>query len=294
MAINDISLTAGMRGNLLSLQQTASLMERTQIRLSTGKKVNSPIDDPVNYFAAKAHEDRAADLALRKDGMSEAIQLVKTADSGIKGIMSLLEDAKSKADSALTIANSTGNTTSIQSLAVDFDKLLEQINYLAADAGYKGVNLLGGTGQTLEVRFNEYAVSSGGSYLTLQGFSASATGLVINDAFAATHGAGLAAWSSGTTFTVTSIADSITQIDTAIETLRTESKTLSSNLNVITTRQEFTQNMINSLLEGATNLTIADTNEEGANMLMLQIRQQLGTTSLSLASDAAAAVLRLF
>jgi flagellin len=65
-------------------------------------------------------------------------------------------------------------------------------------------------------------------------------------------------------------------------------------LSIVTTRQTFTDTMVNTLETGADNLTLADTNEEGANMLMLQTRQSLGTTSLSLASTAAQAVLKLF
>ena len=69
---------------------------------------------------------------------------------------------------------------------------------------------------------------------------------------------------------------------------------MATNLSTITARQDFTAQMINTLQDGAANLTNADMNEEGANMLMLQTRQALGTTSLSLASQAAQAVLRLF
>jgi flagellin len=76
--------------------------------------------------------------------------------------------------------------------------------------------------------------------------------------------------------------------------VRTASKTLSNQLSTITTRQEFTSKMINTLEDGAATLVNADLNEEGANMLMLQTRQSLGTTSLSLASQAAQSVMRLF
>ena len=65
-----ISLTGAMRANLLSLQNTVSLMNRTQDRLSTGKKVNSALDSPTNYFAAKAHLNRANDITARKDSMN--------------------------------------------------------------------------------------------------------------------------------------------------------------------------------------------------------------------------------
>ena len=90
------------------------------------------------------------------------------------------------------------------------------------------------------------------------------------------------------------ITATIAELDTATSTLRTDAKTLSSDLSTVTIRQDFTDKMINTLSDGAANLTLADMNEEGANMLMLQTRQALGTTSLSLASQAAQSVLRLF
>ncbi len=83
-------------------------------------------------------------------------------------------------------------------------------------------------------------------------------------------------------------------IDTAIGTLRAEAKSLASNLSVVTTRQNFTDKMIATLKIGGDNLTLADMNEEGANMLMLQTRQALGIQSLSMASQSAQQVLSLF
>jgi flagellin-like hook-associated protein FlgL len=74
--------------------------------------------------------------------------------------------------------------------------------------------------------------------------------------------------------------------------LRAQSKNLANNLNIITTRQDFTDNMISTLKTGSDNLTLADMNQEGANMLMLQTRQSLGTTALSLSSQAAQSILR--
>ena len=87
---------------------------------------------------------------------------------------------------------------------------------------------------------------------------------------------------------------SMTQLDNAMTTMRTQSAGLSSNLSVVTIRQDFTNSIINTLQTGADNLTLADMNQEGANMLMLQTKQSLGTTALSLAAQAAQSVLRLF
>jgi flagellin len=268
----EVSLTQGMRSNLISLQLTTKLLGATQARLSTGKRVNTAMDDPVNYFAAQSHMTRAADLAARKDGMGEAINIVTAADKGISGIVTLIEQAKGIATSALA----TTDSASIASYATQFDTVMSQIVTMAKDAGYKGTNLL--DNGSIDVKFNE----SGDSKLTVTGFGAT-TLSTVSLAFTTT-------WGVGTDF----INTSLSLIGTASEILRTKTKTLAANMNVITTRQDFTKNMIDTLKTGADDLTLADMNEESANMLMLQTRQSLGTTSLSIASQAAQAVLRLF
>ena len=69
-----ITLTSGMRQNLFSLQQTSRLMELTQSRLATGKRVQTSLDDPINFFAAENHQQRANDLSFHKDAMAEAFR----------------------------------------------------------------------------------------------------------------------------------------------------------------------------------------------------------------------------
>ena len=83
MAISEISLTASMRSNLLSLQSTQKLMDTTQDRLSTGKKVNSAMDNPTNYFTAQSLTARANDLDALMDSIGQAISTLETADQGI-------------------------------------------------------------------------------------------------------------------------------------------------------------------------------------------------------------------
>ena len=276
MAMQPITLTSGMRANLVSLQQTNNMMEVTQKRLSSGKKVNSALDDPVAYFTALAHEQRATDLAGRKDEMSEAVQTVKAANAGIENLRTLIAAAKSLATSAL----SSDVTVDIQSLSTQYNEVRSQIGQMAGDSGYKGINLLKDANTTMTVKFDEL----GDSKLTINGFDASQTGLNIT----------ASDWQDPGTTTRTAIDADLVKLDTAVTTLRTKSSTLSNNLSIITARQEFTQSLINVLKDGAAGLTNADMNEEGANMLMLQTRQALGTTSLSLASQAAQSVLRLF
>lgn len=267
----DISLTAGMRSNLLQLQGTTRLIDRTQQRLATGRAINSALDNPTNFFAAQAANNRAADLGIRKDGMSEAIQTVKAGDAGISAIAALVEAAKGIASSAL----STGSTVDRGTFSTQYAVIMTQINQLASDSGYRGTNLL--TGAVMTVNFNEDASSS----LAVNGFTALASNLSIASA--------IGSWSGDGTITL-----SQANLATATSTLRTQAKNLANNLNIITTRQAFTDSMMAALTTGADNLTLADMNEEGANMLMLQTRQSLGTTALSLSSQAAQSVLRLF
>jgi flagellin-like hook-associated protein FlgL len=273
-----ITLTSGMRQNLFSLQQTSKLMELTQSRLATGKRVQTALDDPINFFAAENHQQRANDLAFRKDAMGEAIQTIKAASTGIEAITDLIAAAKATAQSALS--TDVLATTERAALADQFNSLRDQISSLAEDSGYKGINFL--QLGNLTVSFN----ADGTNTLYLEGFNGCAGAAV-------TEGLDIAvainSWGGND-----NINAAITELDAAKSTLRTEAKELSSNLSIITTRQDFTDKMINTLEDGVANLTNADMNEEGANMLMLQTRQALGTTSLSLASQAAQSVLRLF
>ncbi|MCB2169932.1 MAG: flagellin [Deltaproteobacteria bacterium] len=271
MAMNNITLTSGMRSNLFSLQQTQTMMETTQTRLSTGKRVNSALDDPINFFAAQGHTQRANDLAMRKDEMSEAIQTIKAADNGISAITDMIASAKSLAQSAMA----TNDLSERETLSGQYDTMMTQISELRGDSGYKGTNLLDDT-QSITVSFDE----SGESSLTVEGRDGTGglSAETANNAWAADL----------------DITTDIALLDTARDELRTSAKTLSNQLSTITTRQEFTSKMINTLEDGAATLVNADLNEEGANMLMLQTRQSLGTTSLSLASQAAQSVMRLF
>jgi flagellin-like hook-associated protein FlgL len=267
-----------MRYNLYSLQQTNALMARTQERLSSGLRVNSALDDPVNFFAAENHRNRASDLSIRKDAMEEAIQTIKAADNGITAITDLIAQAKSLVTSARTASASDAVT-----LGQQYNEVLDQINAIATDSNYKGTNLLSSS-DSLTIEFNESASSS----LSISGFDGTATGSVLD----------LSAVGTATGNISFTSADNLTtaagELDDALDALRAREKTLSSNLSIVTARQDFTQKMIDTLQTGADNLTLADMNEESANMLMLQTRQALGTTSLSLASQAAQSVLRLF
>ena len=377
--MSDISLTASMRTNLLSLQNTQSLMDRTQERLSTGKKVNSAIDNPSSYYTAQGLTNRASDLDALLDSMGQGIQTIKAANEGIESITAFVQQAKAVANTArdtpnlstvtasddfvaadgdvkvkigdqvFTVAFTTAdpadaenaattlnddttaqNGTTLQQALQDanlaftfvgdkvvlgladpaketakvtvnvsseivglnisgtfnpdardsslsqYNEILEQINQLANDSSYKGVNLL--RKDDLRVIFNE----DRSSYIDVKGTDASSAGL------------GLTAVDKADWSTNGGVDDTITAIEDAINILRDMASEFGNNYSIVQTRQDFTENLINVLEEGSDNLILADMNEESANMLALQTRQQLGINSLSLASQAAQSVLQLF
>lgn len=159
--------------------------------------------------------------------------------------------------------------------AKQFDSVLKQIDELVQDTSYKGINLL--KGDNLTVVFNESRTST----LELKGVTFDSTGL----GFTASKNE----WIS-----TTDIDESLDQITKATSMLRAQASEFGQNLSTVQIREDFTENMINNLTTGADKLTLADANEEAANLLALQTRQSLATNSLSLASQSAQSVLKLF
>ncbi len=375
---SDITLSAGIRQNLLSLQNTAANLTTTQNHLSTGKKVNTAFDNPTSYFTSQSLTNRANDLSSLLDSIGQAQQTLNAANNGLTSLTSLLEQALSTAQQAqqttptaaavstgsvaLTSLNAGGNlwvnvgantytvaitasealssiesqinavsglcangavtasddgsghlvltgntnttaftvvanaesaalgvTTSASAnnavaptsatrvtLQSNFNNILTQIDQLAGDSSYNGVNLL--NGDKLQVNFNENGTSS----LTISGVSFNSKGLGLSAA-------------SGTGFLDNNnITTSETAINAAITTVRAQTETFGTNSGTIQTRQTFEQNMINTLQTGASNLVLADQNQESANLLTLQTRQQLEISALSIANQANQSVLKLF
>jgi len=270
----DIVLTAGVRANLLQLQKTSDLITSTQTKLATGKRVNNALDNPVNFFTAQGLSNRASDLGNLLDSMSSAFNTIQAANNGITSITKLVQSAQA----LVSQAQQTSDTTIRASLSAQFDEILNQVDQLAADSGFNGINLLdSGNSTDLTVTLNE----SGTSSLTITAVDFSSNGLAIT---AAANN-----WADNT-----DIDAATTDLSAALTTLRAQAQSFGSNLSTVQIRQNFTKAMINTLQVGADSLTLADTNEEGANLLALQTRQQLSTTALSLASQASQAVLRLF
>ena len=180
-------------------------------------------------------------------------------------------------------SDTIGGNTVRKNLVEQFNNLRDQLDKFADDASFNGINLL--RGDKLKLTFNE----TGTSTIEIQAkdedgnpSSVNNTKLGINEALNADFDSD------------TSIDGRLEVLGDALNTLRSHASNFGSNLSIVENRQDFTKNMINTLETGAANLTLADTNEEAANLLALQTRQQLSSTALSMASQADQAVLRLF
>ena len=234
-------------------------------------------------------------------GMDKGVEIAVTADDTAESLRQKIDNLEGIAaefaeDGRLTVKSEQGDDMVISGVlaeklgisgavtngnneratyASQFNKVLIQINELVQDTSYKGINLL--KGDDLTVVFNESRTSS----LELKGVTFDAQGLGFTDA--------INDWKD-----TASIDTALDQITKATSLLRAQASEFGQNLSTVQIRQDFTENMINNLQTGADKLTLADMNEESANLLALQTRQQLATNSLSMANQAAQSVLSLF
>lgn len=209
-------------------------------------------------------------LTVTSDGDSLSFEVASGEDLVIAGAAAATGAAGfGIATSGTQGTNGETLTSARASYAKDYNDLRTQIDQLASDASFNGINLL--NGDSLTVKFNE----DGTSKLDISGVTYDSAGLGITE----------------TTFS--DIDADIALLDGATKTLREQSSTFGANLSVVQNRQDFTKNLIGVLEGGAGDLTLADTNEEAANLLALQTRQSLAQTSLSLANQAEQSVLNL-
>jgi flagellin-like hook-associated protein FlgL len=264
-----------MQGNLISLQNINTEIQKVQTALSTGKAVNSASDDAVAFFSAQQGYNQATSLNQLKAAMGEGLQTVSTALNSITSATSILQQMKGLANQAL----STSDTTQKGNLQTQYNQLQSQLNEITQnDANYKGTNLLSGqTGNNLTIDFNSTATSS----ITISSVDTTTT---------AYQPAAASGWATSDT----NITASQTAVTTAIASFNGLSQTLGSYNALIQTRSDFTTQLSNIFQTGADNLTNADINKESADMLALQTQQQLSVSALSLANQANQSVLRLF
>ncbi len=241
-----------------------------------GPGADAPADALVaSTLATKGTSDAARDAALASDAAVVSAQAdddaATAAGVAVTTAQQALTDgvASDATSEAISIAAPTTDANGTrEKLAEQFNELLTQITDLAEDADFNGINLL--KGDDLKVVFNEKTGSSENS-LTIKGVTLDAGGLGLDTV-------------TGDFQSDTDIEASLTQIKDSLTTLRQQASEFGSSLSVVETRQDFTSMMVNTLEKGASDLTLADVNKEGANMLALQTSQQLATTTMGIAN----------
>lgn len=302
--MSDITLSTSVRTNLLSLNRNQSLIDRTQGRLSTGMEVSSPIDDAVKYFQAKSLTDRATDLGERKAQMEQGVKTLETALTAAKALEDLVSQMKGIVDSARS-----GDTTQRAEYTKQLKELSKQIEKMVEDASYQGLNLLNSSSSKLSVRFSEKS----GAKLNVDGvdFQSSAFfldsgGNKMGSMIATTDAVVSAGLGFGLLLSVfnfdnaeqlasfNSMADlAVSRLDKVISTVRSKASNMASNVAILNVRVDFTKEYMSTLESGAGKLTVADLNTEGANLLALQTRQQMGIQTLSFAGQSEQSILSL-
>lgn len=403
MGASDITLSTTARQQLVTLQQTRVAVDRTQQRLASGLKVARVEDDPVAFFSARSLSGRANDLLTIKDGIASGISTIKVAITALKSVEDLVTQMR-----GLALAAKSTDAMGRQSLADQFNQLRDQLDAVAEDASYLGLNLIGSTPGTLDVRLNENDAPVE-SHLKVVGTTISAHNLGIAQVAASetitegnynnggdaqqalsdwlslagsgdpnavsrllsvgglgpqsavgkwdsggapqvrvsgnafrmadvnaanvgslasalssyysggsvswdtnSDGVGDAAYTKNTagwniSMTVSSGVDSwagddyldqidksLDQLNGALSTVRSTAASFGSNIAALQVRVDFTSNLVGTLQEGADKLVNADINEEGAALVSLQTRTQLGLSALSFAASAERAVVSLF
>ena len=284
-----IVLGTATQANLLALQNINSQLGVTQGHLATGLAVASAIDDAVKYFQSQQLSNRATDLSARKSQIDQGIQSLTAATNGISSSIAILQQMEG-------IVNGAATQTASQraAAATQFNTLGQQLSTLLGDASYQGLNLVNSTSSNLTLQFSLTSTST----LKINGQNLLFSKLV-------TGGKAVAKGSAAATKLITlkfsavsnkiSVFTSIyNALQTAVFKAQAAAQTLGTNVNFLQTRMSFTQAYMTTLNSGASDLTVADVNQESTNLVTLQTRQQLALESLSIATSSEQSVLRLF
>jgi flagellin len=220
-----------------------------------------------------------------------ASNLTASLNSTNQLVITTTNDAASSTIGAVTLGGTSGtatfaaaaapvadpNSQAIRaSLVSQYNNIITQITTTSQDSSFNGINLL--NGDNLKLTFDE----TGKSTLNVQGVTFNAAGL------------GLGSLTTGTDFLDNNSANAaLTTLSQASTNLRTEASALGSNLSVVQLRQDFNKNLINVLQTGASNLTLADSNQEAANSQALSTRQSIAVSALGLANQSQQSVLQL-
>lgn len=273
-----ISIDVDGQVTALGVDFTSSSTIQDVIDAVTDANISGIKDVRFNQDTGKIEIDvadtvKAVEFGFTSDALGSIAFGFGAGAAGYDGTAGLTHYALTTAGSVSESIRFSGSSAQLAQYESDFNVIRDQIDSLVEDANYRGVKLL--NGDDLVTYFNEDRSNS----LTTEATDFTAVGLGIDE---------------GDFIDTGTITESITQVRNALSSVRDFGTSIANDLSIIQARRTFVESTINTLQAGRDDLTLADQNEEGANLLALQTRQALGTTALSLAAQSAQSVLRLF
>jgi len=305
--MSDVTLSDASRTNLLQLQSTLTLLNRTNYRLSTGNAVNGATDNAVKFFASQSLTNRANDLATRKDQIDQSVSLLTATQNGLDGVLATLAQIR-----GLVVQAQSATSTVASSISTQIDTLSQQLDNIINDASYQGQNLLNSSSFNVTIQFSSVSTSTlsitAHQFLILTSGASSSIGLFTTAAGSTgaillfttalqgldTLGNLRDAAQYGANSGASAFSLPLQIIDQATSGVQAQAAVFGGNNTFLTTRLNFTSSYSNTLIAGAGKLTLADINQEGANAVALQTRQQLGIQALSFTGQSELSVLQLF
>ncbi len=266
-----INTNVGAMVALQNLNITGKNLEKTQLQVTTGLRVNGPKDDGATFAIAQNMRGEIAGMKAVKTALANGDSTVGVAVTAGQSIADLLTEMKAK----IVQANQAGlDAASRTALNNDFTELRSQLDTIVSTASFNGTNLIQSTSSNLSV-----LSTVDGSTITVSAQNMSSTGLSIQ---------------SASLLTSANAQSALTLIDSAITSVSSKLASLGSSANRLEVQSEFTTKLIDILKVGVGNLVDADLAEESARLQALQIKQQLGVQALAIANAAPQAVLGLF
>ena len=275
MSLNSINTNVGAQIALQTLNSTNAALETAQNQVSTGLRIAGAKDDGAIWSIAQGQRSQVTALNAVTDSLNRASSVLDVAITAGQTISDLLNQLKSN---ALEASDTSLSTTDRASLNAGFKALVTQIQTAIGNASFDGGNLI----QTGATALQALAGPSGNQKITLAAHSLSLGGANLK----------LSATASFATATQASnllsvINTSITNVNSAVSALGTESNQVTANLT-------FVSNLSNSLTQGVGSLVDADVAAESATLQALQTKQQLGIQALSIANSSSSNLLHLF
>ena len=266
-----ILTNVGAMAALQQLSKTQKNLNITQLRVTTGLKVNGPKDDASTFAIAQRMRGDIAGIQSVEIALANGDSIVNTAISGGKAIADLLTEMKAKVVQANQVGLDTASRTALNN---DFTSLRDQLTTIVATAEFNDTNLIKSASTNLLV-----LSTVDGSTITVSAQAMDSTTLGIN---------------TTTLLTSAGAASALTAIDTAITLTTDKLAALGSVAKRIEIQAEFSSTLVDILKEGVGSLVDADLAKESATLQALQIQQQLGVQSLAIANAGPGIILNLF